>query len=652
MTAPVSTAAHDPRISAVRRVRPTNPFVEFAASEIEQSISARFEHQVRRHPDRLAVKAAGHELTYAALNAVANRLAREILARRGVGAESVALLVGHGSSAPVAIFGVLKTGKLFVPLDPSFPEARTAYVLEDSRAKIVVTDDENVALADRLTHGEITVINLDRLARGLSSNDLDLDVSPDALAFILYTSGSSGRPKGVVHNHRNALQNVLKTTNGLRVQIEDRVSFLSPYTFIGSIADLFCALLNGAAVLSFDFRRESLADFRAWLVREEVTILSLVTTVFRHLATLAGESDGFANVRILKVAGEPVLCKDVELFIRYFPPSTLLCVAYGCTEMSNISQYFADKETVVAGSIVPVGYAGAGLEILLLGEDGKPVPEGEIGEIVLKSPYLALGYWRQPEQTRAAFLPDPNGGEDRIYRTGDLGRMLPGGCLEHLGRQDFQVKVRGIRVEVAEVELALLEHDGVKEAAVVGIPDHRGETQLVAYWVPGQEPVPSDRELRAFLREQLPAHMIPSVFVRLDALPLTPNRKVDRLALPQPPSIGSHSQASFIAPRTPVERSVARVWSELLGREQIGVHDDFLSLGGDSLLATRLVSHVRDRLRAEVPLSVLLQGNTVEQMATIIVQSRAEGVDQHELARVLGEVEALPDEEPSSRIEE
>ena len=443
-----------------RRIHPTNAFIPFPRAAVEQSIPARFEQQVSRYPDRPAVKTGSQTLTYAELNRAANRVARAILAQRTRAAEPIALLLEHGAPMIVGILGVLKAGKIYVPLDPAYPRERTTYMLEDAQAPLIVTDHRHLALARELAQPARDVMNIDALDSKVDDDNVGLAIPPDTLAYILYTSGSTGQPKGVVQNHRNVLHNMMKYTNGAHICAADRLSLLVSYSFSGAVTNTFSALLNGATLFPYSINEKGLTSLADWLVQEDITLYQSVATVFRHfLDTLKGE-EAFPNLRLIDLFGEAVTVRDVERYKAHFPPHCLLQHRMAATEMSVIRLYFIDKETPISGSVVPVGYAVDDTEVLVLGEAGDPVRPNQTGEIVIKSRYLAPGYWRRPELTQAAFLPSPDGDGERLYRTGDLGCMLPDGCLMHLGRKDFQVKIRGHRIEVGEIELALLDSRG------------------------------------------------------------------------------------------------------------------------------------------------------------------------------------------------
>jgi len=625
---------------------PSGSFIEFKKEEIEQSIPDRFEQIVRRYPDSMAVKTKHYELTYDALNRMANRLAQAILAQCGEGNEPIALLFENDAPMVAAILGVLKTGRIYVPLDPSYPPARISTILEDSQADLIVTNTYNLPLARQLIQGRLQWINTDEFDSSLSTENPGLSMSPDILAWILYTSGSTGQPKGVVQNHRNVLSHIMAYTNNINICPDDRLTLLHSYSFSASQLNFFGALLNGAALFPFNLKWEGVERVGNWLMQEGISIYHSVPTVFRHfVSSLTGEVE-FPQLRLIHLSGALVTRRDLELYKKHFSTESIFLHRIGATETQTIRWYFIDKESHISGSVVPVGYAVQNKEVVLLGEDGQEVGCNETGEIAVRSRYLAVGYWRRPDLTRAKYLPDPNGGDERVYLTGDLGRMLPDGCLEYLGRKDLQVKIRGYRVEVTEIETLLLELPAVKEAAVVARGDVGNEKQLVAYIVATHDPVPSISELRRSLRQKLPDYMVPSNFVVMDALPLTLNGKLDRRALPEPGKSRPDLDAPFVAPRTPVEEQLAQIWAEVLDLDQVGIHDNFLDLGGNSLMATQVISRVRDAFQVELPLRSLFETPTVADLAVAIVQTQAD----EETARLLREMDVISDQEAQRRL--
>ena len=506
--------------------------VAFAETETERSVTGRFEELADKFPGRIAVRTASRESTYDALNRTANRIARAILAMDDEVEQRVALLLEQDEPLLMAaILGILKAGKTYVPIDPSYPPTRATYILEDSEAALIVTGSSSLPIARELAGNQRHILDIDEISPELRDENFDSRVGPDAIAYIIYTSGSTGQPKGVIHTHRNLLRFVRNYANSWRIRPSDRLTLFFSPSFSPALMDIFSALLNGAALHPYDVRRQGLADLAAWLISEGITIFDSVPTLYRHLLESLSGDEEFPELRLIRLGGEPVSRGIVARSRKHFGDCVLVN-QFAATESSMIAQYFIDDQTEISGSIVPAGYAVDGVEVLLIDDTGAEVDLGQVGEIVVKSRHLSPGYWRRPDLTQATFSSGPRGGEERLYRTGDLGRMRPDGCLEHLGRKDSRVKIRGHSVEVAEIEAALLDLDNVKEVAVTALELGQDDPRLVAYVVPRHESLPSVTRLRGALAEALPDYMIPLMFVPLPALPLTPNGKLGSTRAP------------------------------------------------------------------------------------------------------------------------
>jgi len=599
---------------------PTGTFIEFKKEEIEQPIGARFETIVRKYPHHLAVKIRDHSLTYEQLNRAANRLSRNIVSILGSEQEPVALLLKQSVFLAVVLLAILKAKKFYVPLDPSYPLRRNKFVLENSATRLIVTDKENFVLAQELSNNAVHILKCDDIVNYYGDEDLPVVVSPNDIAWLLYTSGTTGEPKGVIQNHRNVLQFVRNYSNAIHVCSEDRMSLLRYASSFGATRDIFAAILNGASLYINDVKNEGVAFLADWLHKERITICFFGSPLFRSFVDAMDETEAFPDLRLIRLGSDTVRKSDVEAFQKRFSPQCILVNGLSSTETATVCRYFITKETQVTTETVPIGYAVENTELLLLDDDGKQVGLGEIGTIAVKSRHLALRYWRQPELTRSVFAEDAEANGLRIYRTGDLGRRTAGGLLEHLGRTDFQVKVRGYRVEIAEIESVLLTLEHIKNVVVVLHNDSAGEAQLVAYVVPDVHPGPTIDKLRKELRGLLPDYMIPSILVVMDSLPVNYNGKIDLRALPNPDRLRPHLNIPFVEPKDAVEKKLIKIWSEVLGIDQIGVRDDFFDLGGHSLLAAKLFGRIKKILGKDLSPPTLLYARTIEKLAAIVRQ--------------------------------
>src|SRR6266403_2236945 len=599
-------------------IKRSKSFVEFRKEEIQQSIPARFAQQVRRFPHHIAVQTREAQITYDELDRFSNRIAQVVLEKCRAKTAPIALLFEPGPSMVAAILGVLKSGRFFLPLDPASPPARTAAILKGSLVTHMLTDAKHRATAAYLGHSASRVIDVDALDPQIADSPCDQLAQAESLACVLYTSGSVGEPKGVLHTHRNFLHSIREHTSSMGLDSEDRVSLLASYCHLAGMTSTWRALLNGGTLCAFNLRSEGWGELPRWLNAEGVTIYQSVPTLFRQWAQALTGSIRYPKLRIIHLGGEPVTIHDVELYKKYMSEDCMLVHNLGSTEVPTFRQYFSNKETPIIGNVVPVGYSVEEKELILLDESGRELGFDEVGEIVIKSRYIALGYWQKPEVTRSAFSFDPGGGDERFFRTGDLGRIRPDGCLEHLGRKDRQVKIRGIRIEPAEVEAVLAEHPSVRQAVVTAYEEAPGQKELVAYVVPAPDMRPSATVLREYLRGLLPGQMVPTAFVVLDQIPMTANGKVDRRGLPPPEVHVRQSEGQFVAPSTFLERTIVRTWEEVLGVPGIGTLDRFLDLGGNSLKAMQIITRMQNALEHVLPLESLFNMATVSEQAAAI----------------------------------
>ncbi|TMA92388.1 MAG: hypothetical protein E6J74_20500 [Deltaproteobacteria bacterium] len=601
------------------RVMPDNPFTKFTRNNIEQSIASRFEELVNNDPSRIAVKVDDQAVTYGTLNKMANRIAHALRSGSGASNEPVAVLVKNDLGTIAAILGIIKAGKIYVPLDISFSAAWAKFILQDTNSKIVLTGRDGLGLAKSWLNSAHILIDFESLDAGWSEANPANRVSPDALSQILYTSGTTGHPKGVMDNHRNMLHYVMRLGNASHISPEDRMTLVRPPSSAGALSNLYLALLSGSAIFPVDLKQVELTAIADWLQREKITIFHAGGTVFRHFAQQLTGAEQFPDLRLIRLGSGQVFAQDLKLFKRHFPDALLLHVLSN-TETNTYRVHFFSNDSHLPDGALPVGYAVEDMEVLILDDSGNPLGVNEVGEIAVRSDYIFPGYWNNSALTDAVFVGDPDGRGRRIYCTGDLGRLQPDGCLEYLGRKDFRLKIRGYRIQAEEVELALLQMPEISQAAAAAHKDGYGDDQLVAYVTPATKEIPTISRMRDSLKKWLPDYMVPRKFMILESLPLNTNGKVNRQELPTPdldrPKLGTQ----FSAATTSMESVLAKIWSEALGINSVGIHDLFFDLGGDSIIAARIVSAIGRIFPWNLTLAEFYDACTVAQAAQLLVQ--------------------------------
>ncbi|HEX7241194.1 MAG TPA: amino acid adenylation domain-containing protein, partial [Longimicrobiaceae bacterium] len=604
-----------------------------------------FEARVRSTPDALAAVAGDERLTYAELDRRAERLAR-LLRARGVGPESrVAACTARDARMPVAAMAILKAGGVYLPLDPAYPAERLAYMLADSGVRLVVSDAETAGVLPDFP-GEVLLLGPGGAVEEDGDGAADApapEVLPRNAAYLIYTSGSTGRPKGVLVEHGAAAAHFLAFGRMLGLGPEDRVLHFAAAGFDVSLEQIFVTLLAGASMAIRAGEPWSPAEFPERARALGVTVANLPPAYWHEVVERGGGS--MPGVRLLLLGGDALPSATVRRALGA-PDAPRLVNGYGPTEgvvSATVYEVPRGFPGAFAGPVVPIGRLLPARTAHVLDRAGLPAPLGAAGDLHLGGSLLARGYLGRPELTAERFVPDPFGGVPcaRLYRTGDRVRWLADGTLEFLGRTDQQVKIRGFRIEPGEIEAHLLAMDEVREAVVTAREESVGERRLVAYLTaaPGAA-LPEAAELRGRLRERLPEHMVPSAFVALDALPLTPHGKLDRRALPAPERTEGDG---YVAPRSAAEATLAGIWAEVLGLERVGVEDDFFALGGHSLLATRVAARVAEAFGTHLPVRALFEAPTVARLA-----ERVAGADAGSAAPPLLPVEEEDGRRPST----
>ncbi|HEV2146751.1 MAG TPA: amino acid adenylation domain-containing protein [Longimicrobiaceae bacterium] len=596
-----------------------------------------FEAQARRTPDDVAASCGDAALTYRELNDRANRMARRLV-ELGVGADVlVAILAERSLDFLTAILAVFKAGGAYLPLDPRHPAQRHAHVLEGGRPLLVLVEEPfrpvlDLALEAAGPHPAPGVHGVAELAAEAArlpaeaGEDLPLRSSPDHLAYVIFTSGSTGLPKGAMVEQKGMVNHLFAKVRDLDLTDADTVAQNASQCFDISVWQFLAALVLGGKVRIYpDEVAYDPPRLLAGVEADGITIFETVPSMLRMMLAEADRQGGgtvpLRSLRWIVPTGEalpPELCR--AWLLRY--PRIPMLNAYGPTECSDdVTHCVLDTPPAESVAAMPIGRPVCNMRAYVLDPALNPVPAGVAGELYVGGVGVGRGYMRDPARTAQAFVPDPHAGEPgaRLYRTGDRVRWLPEGSLVFLGRLDHQVKIRGFRIELGEIEAVLARHPAVREAVVVAREDTPGDARLVAYVSPREGAAEAGPgELREALLRQLPAYMVPSAFVVLDALPQNANGKVDRKALPAPEWDRSAVEGGFTAPRDRTEAEIAGAWSELLGVAEVGVHDNFFELGGHSILASRLVALLRDRFGVEVPLRAVFETPTVAELAAAV----------------------------------
>jgi acyl-CoA synthetase (AMP-forming)/AMP-acid ligase II/lauroyl/myristoyl acyltransferase len=575
--------------------------MDFSLSEVEGTIPARLRRVVEAWPDHPAVRTADSEITFAALDAESDRIAWNLLRRYGPVSEPIATLIPAGIDLAIAFFGILKAGKIIVPLFPDDDRRRLAILWENALRPPILTDGSNRPLAASVAHSEAGLLDI-REAQSGGMAPGPASISPDTPGELLFTSGTTSAPKGVILTHRMLLLSAYHYHNQHRYSERDRFSVLSASTSSTVPASSIYTALCGTTLVHSPGSGEGPFRSLAWLGRERITVFSIVALdLFRQSMRAHGSALDLPDLREVNFSGTDIYREDLEEIREFLAPAADYVIRLSSTDINQISELRISPGSEIPWEKIPVGRAVFGKEILLLDEDRRSVPAGEIGVIAVRSRYLPPGYWRQPELTAQRFLPDPDGGDQPILLTGDLGRFLPDGNLEYIGRGDNTARIQGQNVQLEEVEKCLLQTPGVREVAAQVVPWIRGEKRLTAFIVPAQGAELTVDAIRRFLDDVLPPHMIPSLYVFMDSLPRTSTGKVNRNALPSPSGARPSFSTPYLQPRNETESKLCALWSELLHITPIGVNDDFYHLGGDSLLVLTMSLAVEENFHRAIP---------------------------------------------------
>jgi amino acid adenylation domain-containing protein len=605
------------------------------------------ETQVLQQPEAVAVLHGKEQITYRELNERANQLAH-YLREHGVGLDvRVGILLERSVNFVVAVLGIIKAGGTYVPLDGTYPKQRLQFMLEDADVRLLLTERNQPQVATDATE----VVYLDHAAELLANvsreNPENVNQAED-LAYVMYTSGSTGQPKGVAVTHR-AINRLVRNTEYVKLESSDRVGQTSNVSFDGATFEIWGALLHGATLVVLPKETVlSPLELKREIAKRKISVMFLTTALFNQMAQSVPEA--FASLRYLIFGGEASDALAVKRVVERGKPQHLVN-GYGPTEGTTFTTTYEVNE-VTPGHALPIGRPLSNTEVWVLDRQGHLAPAGVTGELYIGGDGIAREYLGRPDLTAERFVPHPFSNEPgaRLYRTGDLVRYMSDGNIVFLKRMDHQVKVRGFRVELGEIEAALNQYWAISESVVIDNDDLPGGTRLIAYIVPEEGVEPASAELYAFLKEKIPSYMIPSIFVTLKEIPLTPNGKVNRAELPVPQMSEDGASANFVAPRSPLEETLAEIWRETLGVAQIGVESNFFDLGGHSLMATRVVTQIRERFGVELPLRVLFESPTIAGLAQHLDAVQVKETQLSRILSMLENVENISEEEVAALL--
>jgi amino acid adenylation domain-containing protein len=596
---------------------------------IPKDLKSLFERSAAEYAQRTAVTCDGVSLSYDELNRRANKLAHELIARGVRTDHLVAIAMERNTDLVIGLLAILKAGGAYLPIDLAYPAERIRFMLEDGEPVVILTQTH---LADRFADMErdkLLLVDTTALDGTGDESDPVVTIDPDQLAYVMYTSGSTGQPKGVMITHHNVGRLLTATQPWYQFGQDDVWSFFHSYAFDVSVYEMWGAFAYGGRLVVVPYLvSRTPDDFLRLLASEGVTVLSQTPSAFRQVMNALEQAPDLAarlRIRYVIFAGEKLEFHSLApWFARPELRAARLINMYGITETTVHVTFFEVLESHLGQTRSLIGIPMPDLQLHLLDDERKPVPVGEVGELYVGGPGLARGYFKRPELTAERFIPDHVSGQPgaRLYKSGDLAKLLPDGGFEYIGRADMQVKIRGFRIELGEIEAVLAGHPDIRESAMKAIDDSSGEKRLVAYYscAPGRTLTPE--ALREFLSPKLPDYFLPHFYVPLQTLPLTNNGKIDRRALPAPGKDRPNLAQALVHPATPLQKTVAAIWESVLEVSPVGIDDNFFDLGGTSLKLMTVLEQIKKGVDPSVSAPDLFENPTVRLTAARIEKGR------------------------------
>jgi amino acid adenylation domain-containing protein len=530
----------------------------------------------------------------------------------------VGLIISDHCQIIPAMIGVLKSRNYFIPMDINFPEANLKSMIENAEIKIILTVNQRAEQIRSLTRNHFPIISVDNLDFNHAIPDPSFDFSPDDIVQILFTSGSTGQPKGAIENYRYLTRSVIHKLSTQTSESNERLLELSTFTYSATHNQVFTSLLNGVTICYYDIKENGITSLPEWLRQQEITIFKSTPSVFRSLTRILAPDEKFPGVRTIQIGGEKRLPSDIEAIKKHFPNTEKFLMGFAATETQAISNSVFAINDVVNMKTYANGWPCDDLRVFIWDEGGNPLPEGEEGEIVVYGDSLARGYINNPKLTQERFIPDLNNPPWQYFKTGDLGKFLPDGQLLHLGRMDNMVKIKGVRIELDGIEQHILAYPGIIQVASKAVEDQKGNKKLASYFVAEKGIQIPLSDLRKHLASRLPLHLLPHYLIALDKIPLTSSGKVAISQLPLPTMSRPDLANNYLPPENDLEKKLVQIWEEEIGIEGIGVTDNFFEVGGDSLIGVLLFARIEEVLGRDLPVSVLLTSPTIRQQAVLL----------------------------------
>jgi amino acid adenylation domain-containing protein len=584
----------------------------FAIRNANQTIHARFEEMATQYPDHEAIRFGEISLTYKQLNQKADQIADAILFRLGPQAAQVAIYLEHGISQPLVVLGILKAGKTYAALDTSFPVERNIQMLQNSGSSLVITNNMNISQLKSFA-SKIPILNADEDIDPEAVLVEKPEVSPDSPAFITYTSGSTGIPKGVVHSHANMLHFNMRMYTLDCTMPAERWAYYYSLSFSAHAMPIFGALLNGATLCIFDLKKDNFTEFSKWLRQEKINITLMIPSVLRQFTATLGSGRRFPQLKKLLLGGETLYRSDVDKIREHLKEDAVIFNIYASSEAYLARAYRIDSTTVVKGNIVPIGYSVPEMDISIEDRDGVRADPYKNGEICIRSEYLALGYWKQEELTNKDFTKNDDG--TRTFHSSDLGHKLSDGCVVHVGRSDSMIKLRGYRIDLGEIENTLMDLKQVQEVAVMLKENPFGTKHIIAYYVERENSDLDPHYLKLAIVRGLPEYMVPSFFIRLDRLPKNNIGKVDYKGFPEPDWNSFHKKEDVVMATSGTEEELKEIFERILEVSPLGMTENLMEAGADSLRLFVAFDEVEKRFGKKLSIDSIIEAPFIRDIA-------------------------------------